>query len=190
MFSGTKSSRCTSHSGSTEVSQSLALAATSAARPMLTARAPAQNYPQCISLNITNGGTASPAGVGAQQLYSPTDPGIRFNLYTSFTTYPMPGPTVYQARPASRVGTDTPTTLLTAVSTAPRAASSDPAPVVVTATTVVTVLAPGATSAAPPPSSAATAPTSMPAAAPPLPSGVTKADVIAWLTSLILADAR
>jgi cellulase len=55
----------------------------------------AQDYPQCVNLNIKGSGTKKPTGVALVGLYAPTDPGILFNLYTSFTSYLIPGPAVY-----------------------------------------------------------------------------------------------
>ncbi|KAG8944678.1 hypothetical protein FRC04_001642 [Tulasnella sp. 424] len=55
----------------------------------------AQHYMSCYQLTITGSGSKTPAGVAFPGAYSQTDPGILFNLYTSFTTYTIPGPTVY-----------------------------------------------------------------------------------------------
>jgi hypothetical protein len=52
----------------------------------------AQAYPQCINLKVTGGGSTTPSGVSGTSLYTATDPGILFNLYTSFSSYPIPGP--------------------------------------------------------------------------------------------------
>ncbi|KAJ5960762.1 uncharacterized protein N7479_007912, partial [Penicillium vulpinum] len=54
-----------------------------------------QNYPQCFNLQITGSGTDQPSGVLGTDLYSPTDPGILLNIYTSLSTYIVPGPTLY-----------------------------------------------------------------------------------------------
>lgn len=55
----------------------------------------AQNYPQCVNLKVSGSGTtALPAGVAGTALYKNTDPGIEFNLYVPFTSYPVPGPSV------------------------------------------------------------------------------------------------
>ena len=54
----------------------------------------AQNYPQCINLEITGTGTQQPSGVLGTELYKPSDAGILFNIYTSVTAYPVPGPSV------------------------------------------------------------------------------------------------
>ncbi|KIO24348.1 carbohydrate-binding module family 1 protein [Tulasnella calospora MUT 4182] len=55
----------------------------------------AQHYETCYQLQVTGGGSANPPGVKFPGAYSQNDPGILFNIYTSFTTYPIPGPTVY-----------------------------------------------------------------------------------------------
>ncbi|CAG7966433.1 unnamed protein product [Penicillium olsonii] len=55
----------------------------------------AQNYPQCFNLQVTGSGSDVPAGVLGTELYSPTDPGILVNIYTSLSTYVVPGPTLY-----------------------------------------------------------------------------------------------
>ncbi|KAK9773446.1 putative Glycoside hydrolase [Seiridium cardinale] len=56
----------------------------------------AQNYPQCINVQVGGSGTVStPTGTAGTSLYTRTDPGILFDLYTTFTSYPIPGPTVW-----------------------------------------------------------------------------------------------
>jgi hypothetical protein len=55
----------------------------------------AQSYPQCINIEITGGGGTNPGGTPATSFYSASDPGIIFNLYTSFSSYPYPGPAVF-----------------------------------------------------------------------------------------------
>ena len=53
----------------------------------------AQNYPQCINLKVSGSGTSSlTGGVSATEFYKADDAGIKFNLYTTFTSYPIPGP--------------------------------------------------------------------------------------------------
>ena len=54
----------------------------------------AQNYPQCINLEIQGTGTWLPSGTPGESLYHESDPGILFNLYTSPITYVQPGPTL------------------------------------------------------------------------------------------------
>ncbi|KAG8685660.1 hypothetical protein FRC08_012988 [Ceratobasidium sp. 394] len=55
----------------------------------------AQFYMSCFQLQVTGGGSASPATVKLPGAYKATDPGILFNLYGSYTTYTVPGPAVY-----------------------------------------------------------------------------------------------
>ncbi|KAF8859540.1 hypothetical protein BDZ45DRAFT_742354 [Acephala macrosclerotiorum] len=55
----------------------------------------AQNYPQCVNLEITGTGTATPSGTLGTALYSETDAGILVNIYQSLSTYEIPGPTLY-----------------------------------------------------------------------------------------------
>ncbi|KAI0796064.1 glycosyl hydrolase family 61-domain-containing protein [Abortiporus biennis] len=55
----------------------------------------AQFYMSCYQVSVTGGGSASPATVHLPGAYSATDPGILFNLYAPFSTYIIPGPTVY-----------------------------------------------------------------------------------------------
>ncbi|KAL7275357.1 hypothetical protein RUND412_001693 [Rhizina undulata] len=65
----------------------------------------AQFYISCYQIRVTGTGTAAPGGVSFPGAYSATDPGILFNLYTTYTTYIVPGPDVYTAG-----GSLTPTT--------------------------------------------------------------------------------
>ncbi|KAG8933850.1 hypothetical protein FRC03_010974 [Tulasnella sp. 419] len=55
----------------------------------------AQHYMSCVQLNVTGGGSATPTTVKFPGAYGLEDPGIHWNLYTSYTTYPIPGPTVF-----------------------------------------------------------------------------------------------
>jgi cellulase len=55
----------------------------------------AQSYPQCVNLAVKGTGTAVPTGVAATSFYTPTDPGILFDLYGTLTTYTIPGPALY-----------------------------------------------------------------------------------------------
>jgi cellulase len=55
----------------------------------------AQNYPKCINLEVTGSGTETPEGVTADKLYTPTDPGIKVNVYGDASNYQMPGPALF-----------------------------------------------------------------------------------------------
>ncbi|KAJ5753028.1 hypothetical protein N7520_009945 [Penicillium odoratum] len=95
----------------------------------------AQNYPQCINLKVTGGGSATPSGTLGTALYKNTDPGILINIYTSLSTYEIPGPTLYTAA-ATTASTAVSTT---AVATTSAEVTSTPASVesVVPTTTLI-----------------------------------------------------
>ncbi|KAH6880416.1 glycosyl hydrolase family 61-domain-containing protein [Thelonectria olida] len=54
----------------------------------------AQNYPQCFNLKVTGSGSKVPDGTLGTSLYKEDDAGILFNIYTTLSTYPIPGPTL------------------------------------------------------------------------------------------------
>ncbi|KAF8601099.1 glycoside hydrolase [Ceratobasidium sp. AG-I] len=58
----------------------------------------AQFYPMCTQVNVTGSGTALPTTglVAFPGAYSPTDPGILYNMYGGNPDYPIPGPAVWQ----------------------------------------------------------------------------------------------
>ncbi|KAI1134244.1 lytic polysaccharide monooxygenase [Hypoxylon sp. FL0543] len=53
----------------------------------------AQNYPQCINLQIVSNGTDLPSGVLGKELYDPNDPSMHLDIYKGVSTYKIPGPT-------------------------------------------------------------------------------------------------
>ncbi|KAJ5987115.1 hypothetical protein N7451_011480 [Penicillium sp. IBT 35674x] len=103
----------------------------------------AQNYPQCINLKVTGGGSATPSGTLGTALYKNTDPGILINIYTSLSTYDIPGPTLYTAGAAAATAASTAAAVTTAdavttaaaVTTASAEVTSSPASVEVVPTT-------------------------------------------------------
>jgi len=65
----------------------------------------AQPYVDCAELQISGSGNAKPATVKLPGAYTPTDPGILFNIYnTPNEQYVIPGPPVYVARSGSGGG--------------------------------------------------------------------------------------
>ncbi|KAJ3047644.1 hypothetical protein HK097_011348 [Rhizophlyctis rosea] len=52
----------------------------------------AQLYMECVQITVTGGGNTTPQTVSFPGAYSGTDPGIKFNLYTSSISYTIPGP--------------------------------------------------------------------------------------------------
>ncbi|KAF5360691.1 hypothetical protein D9756_004869 [Leucocoprinus leucothites] len=55
----------------------------------------AQFYMECAQLQITGGGSTSPATVSFPGAYHGSDPGITINIYTSLSGYTIPGPSVF-----------------------------------------------------------------------------------------------
>lgn len=55
----------------------------------------AQAYPQCINLEVTGSGSSTPSGSSATSFYTADDPGVLFNIYQDFSSYPIPGPAVW-----------------------------------------------------------------------------------------------
>ncbi|KAI1801347.1 glycoside hydrolase family 61 protein [Daldinia bambusicola] len=53
----------------------------------------AQNYPQCINLQIIGDGAEAPLGTLGKELYDPDDPSMRLDIY-GVSTYNIPGPTL------------------------------------------------------------------------------------------------
>ncbi|KAL1584673.1 hypothetical protein WHR41_06880 [Cladosporium halotolerans] len=63
----------------------------------------AQNYPQCINIEVTGSGSTDPCSGGADcvagtALYTPSDEGIQYNIYGGdIASYPIPGPKAWSA---------------------------------------------------------------------------------------------
>ncbi|BCS24076.1 lytic polysaccharide monooxygenase auxiliary activity family 9 protein [Aspergillus puulaauensis] len=55
----------------------------------------AQSYPQCLNLVISGDGSDSPSGTAGTSLYTASDEGIVFDVYSNPTSYPFPGPELY-----------------------------------------------------------------------------------------------
>ncbi|KAJ1861300.1 hypothetical protein LPJ73_001056 [Coemansia sp. RSA 2703] len=85
----------------------------------------AQFYVNCAQLSVTGSGSAVPNGVAIPGIYKSNTPGVLFNLYSSYTSYPIPGPAVYVAGSVS--GGNSSSSEEPAASTTPVAASTTPA---------------------------------------------------------------
>ncbi|KAF8158210.1 glycoside hydrolase family 61 protein I [Crassisporium funariophilum] len=96
----------------------------------------AQIYMECAQINITGGGSTSPATVSFPGAYKGTDPGITVNIYSGAKSYTIPGPSVFSCSGQSNPGT----TAAPPVSTIKPSSSS--------ATPVPTTAAPSAGTAA------------------------------------------
>lgn len=88
----------------------------------------AQNYPQCLNLKVTGGGSDAPDGVLGTALYKATDPGIKISIYTAMDSYKIPGPALYTgAASGSSSGSATTAPATTAAPTAASTTASSPA---------------------------------------------------------------
>lgn len=88
----------------------------------------AQNYPQCFNIDITGSGTEAPAGTVGTELYTPTDPGLLFDVYTTITAYDIPGPALFGGGGSSDAPAPAPSSSTAAVSSAPATTAVSSAP--------------------------------------------------------------
>ena len=75
-----------------------------------------QPYVGCVELTISGSGTANPAGVAFPGYYTNQDPGMLFDLYKPYTSYPIPGPALYRGGSSSS-SSGTPTSAPTSAPT-------------------------------------------------------------------------
>ncbi|RDW73024.1 hypothetical protein BP6252_06931 [Coleophoma cylindrospora] len=104
----------------------------------------AQNYPQCVNLVVTGGGSDTPAGTLGEALYTETDPGILVNIYTTGLTYTIPGPALYTGGSGSAA-----TSAAAATTTAAAAATTSSAAAAVATTAAASSSVAAVSSAAP-----------------------------------------
>lgn len=110
----------------------------------------AQNYPQCINIEVTGGGSDVPAGTLGEDLYSETDPGISVNIYLTSVAYTIPGPALYTGGSGSSATASVASATASATSAAVTSAvvSSSPSAQTTLATSVQTSSSATITSAA------------------------------------------
>ncbi|KAI3144877.1 CAZyme family AA9 [Penicillium roqueforti] len=101
----------------------------------------AQNYPQCINLKVTGGGSDSPDGVLGTALYTPTDPGILISIYSALGSYVIPGPALYTGASSGSSSTSSTTAAATTEATTASATVSTTAAPTVATTSASTVSA-------------------------------------------------
>lgn len=88
----------------------------------------AQNYPQCVNIEVTGSGTEKPAGVAGTELYTATDPGIKFDVYQgNKDSYVVPGPALFGSGGSGGSTTPSKPTPSTPTSSATPSKSSTPA---------------------------------------------------------------
>lgn len=87
----------------------------------------AQNYPQCVNIEITGSGSDNPEGTVGTKLYTKDEAGILFNPYAATIDYTIPGPALYGSGSGSGSGSgnsSAPAPSATPTATAPAAGSS------------------------------------------------------------------
>lgn len=62
----------------------------------------AQFYMECVQIEVTGSGAPLPGGVSFPGAYKADDPGVLFDIYNSFSSYPIPGPAPMAARVSKR----------------------------------------------------------------------------------------
>ncbi|OBR07279.1 Endoglucanase-4 [Colletotrichum higginsianum IMI 349063] len=123
----------------------------------------AQNYPQCLNIEVTGSGSELPAGTKGTSLYTPTDAGILVSIYNNLDSYEIPGPKLPAAFGGSGSGSGSsaapaPTSTAAPVASAP-AVTSAPAAATTTAAAEAAVTSAPASAQQPAPTGGATAPT-------------------------------
>lgn len=117
----------------------------------------AQNYPQCVNIQVTGGSGSFPSGTAGTSLYTADEEGILFNIYQDFSSYPIPGPALgFSSSGASQGGSSSGSASSAVASSAAAAtptaaASSSAAPVAAetTAAAATTAAASTTSSSAP-----------------------------------------
>lgn len=66
----------------------------------------AQAYPQCINLQVSGSGSTVPSGVPATSFYKINDPGILISIYSSISSYKIPGPSLSSIKKMARHARD------------------------------------------------------------------------------------
>jgi cellulase len=146
----------------------------------------AQNYPQCINIEVTGSGTELPEGVVGTELYKPDDAGIVFNPYSTLSSYEIPGPALPDVFGGSGSGSPQPAPTSGATPSASAAPPSVSAPA--SSAAPEPTAAPSPVTTGTPSSSASAAPvvpTSTPEvpSTPELPETFTLETFIEWLRS-------
>ncbi|KAF2644496.1 hypothetical protein P280DRAFT_358226, partial [Massarina eburnea CBS 473.64] len=122
----------------------------------------AQNYPQCVNVEITGSGTDNPEGTLGEALYTADEDGILFNPYATTITYNIPGPALYGSGSGSSSSSQAATSAAATAkpSATSAAASSAQATSTAAVTSVAAVVQPvvSATATASKPASSAAAP--------------------------------
>lgn len=122
----------------------------------------AQFYPSCVQVEVTGSGSVVPNQEFDFNVdYTYADPGILFNLYTSFTSYPIPGPEVFSGSGSGSSPATSSAASPSPSATATQSSTQAPLPTTTLATVVTSAPAvPATTDASAAPVSTASPPSS------------------------------
>ncbi|KAK6189510.1 hypothetical protein LQW54_013196 [Pestalotiopsis sp. IQ-011] len=99
----------------------------------------AQFYPSCVQVEITGSGTASPSeDFELPGGYTYDDAGIVFNIYSSYTSYDIPGPEVWDGTSTSESSSSATTSSAAAAASTTQAAATSAAAATTSAAAAVT----------------------------------------------------
>ena len=106
------------------------------------------NFDSGFNLEVTGSGTENPEGITADKFYTPTDPGIKVNVYGDNSNYEMPGPALFSGA-SSGSGSSSSGNSTAPASSAPAATSAAPVATSAAAQVAAASSSPVASSAAP-----------------------------------------
>ncbi|KAE8349546.1 glycosyl hydrolase family 61-domain-containing protein [Aspergillus coremiiformis] len=110
----------------------------------------AQFYMECVQVKVSGGSKTLPAGVSIPGAYTATDKGVLFDIYNSFSSYPIPGPPVWNGASGSS-SSDSVSTPASAPTSAPPASAPTSAPIASASSSFTTLVKqPSTTSATAP----------------------------------------
>ncbi|ETS75650.1 hypothetical protein PFICI_12594 [Pestalotiopsis fici W106-1] len=102
----------------------------------------AQFYPSCVQVEVTGSGTASPSeDFELPGGYTYDDAGIVFNIYSSYTSYDIPGPEVWDGTSTGESSSSATTSSAAAAASTTQAAATSTAAVTTSAAAVTTTAA-------------------------------------------------
>ncbi|KAK8431753.1 putative endo-beta-1,4-glucanase D [Phyllosticta citricarpa] len=98
----------------------------------------AQFYLECVQISVSGSGTTSlPEGVALPGAYKADDAGILFNMYGDFSTYQIPGPTVWDGASSGASATGAASVAATSAAASTPVAATSAAAVVQSSSAVV-----------------------------------------------------
>ncbi|KAL4786584.1 glycosyl hydrolase family 61-domain-containing protein [Aspergillus varians] len=108
----------------------------------------AQFYMECVQFKVTSDGANTlPSGVSIPGDYTATDAGILFDVYNSFTSYPFPGPSVWDGTSSNSTSSSSSSAATSTTAAATTAAATTSTAAAEITTSVTTEVAAASTEA-------------------------------------------